>query len=166
MKKNIQILNPKEIEQKINRLAWEIYENNIEEKEIIIIGLADRGIIIAEKITKYLTEISSLQVLLGEIILNKNNPLKEIHFTLEESQINNKVVILVDDVLKSGRTLIYAARYLLNTSLKKLSTVVLIDRKHNNYPIKADFSGLSLSTTLQEYVKVELHGNNRGAYLS
>ena len=86
--------------------------------------------------------------------------------SLEEKEYAQKVVILVDDVLNSGKTLIYAAKHFLTTPLKKLSTLVLVDRNHNRYPIKADYVGLSLATTLQEYINVELKGANKGVYLS
>lgn len=166
MNKTIRILNANEIEQKITRLAWEIYENNLEERQIIIVGLADRGIVIGRRIAKHVTKISPIQVLLGKIVLDKDKPSNKVLFDLKPSDISKKVVILVDDVLNSGQTLMYGAKYLLDTPLKKLSIAVLVNRRHNSYPIKADFSGLSLSTTLQEYVTVKLSGKNQGAYLS
>ena len=85
---------------------------------------------------------------------------------MEEKEYVKKVVILVDDVLNSGKTLMYAAKHFLTTPLNKLSTLVLVDRNHNRYPIKADYVGLSLATTLQEYINVELKGANKGVYLS
>ena len=85
---------------------------------------------------------------------------------MEVKEYANKVVILVDDVLNSGKTLMYAAKHFLTTRLTSLSIMVLVDRNHNRYPIKADYVGLSLATTLQEYINVELKGTNKGVYLS
>ena len=97
----------------------------------------------------------------------KDNPYnKRVSLNLEEKQYANKVVILVDDVLNSGKTLMYAAKHFLTTPLKRLAVMVLVDRNHNRYPIKADYVGLSLATTLQEYINVELKGANKGVYLS
>ena len=86
--------------------------------------------------------------------------------TLDEVDYSNKVVVLIDDVLNSGKTLMYAAKHFLTTPILKLSTVVLVDRTHNRFPIKADYVGLSLATTLNEYVNVKLDGEEQGIYLS
>ncbi|MEE2931543.1 MAG: phosphoribosyltransferase family protein [Bacteroidota bacterium] len=167
MTKSIQILNKTQVEQKLNRLAWQIYENNLEEEYIVIIGIEKRGVILARKIMKYLKEISSLKITLGVIKFDKSNPYEsEVELSLKEDEFLNQVVILIDDVLNSGQTLMYATKYFLDTPLRKISTVVLIDRNHNRYPIKADFKGLSLSTTLQEYITVKLSSKDIGVYLA
>ncbi len=151
------ILNSKQIEQKINRLAYEIVENNYTEKEIIIAGISKNGYLFAKRLNAVLQKISSIKTQLIEIVIDKENPLsKEIKISLSEKELKNKVVILADDVLNSGKTLIFGAKPFLVSPLKRLTTVVLVDRGHNRYPIKADFVGLSLSTTLQEHITVEL----------
>lgn len=151
------ILNSKQIEQKINRLAYEIVENNYTEKEIIIAGISKNGYLFAKRLNTVLQKISSIKTQLIEIVIDKENPLsKEIKISLSEKELKNKVVILADDVLNSGKTLIFGAKPFLVSPLKRLTTVVLVDRGHNRYPIKADFVGLSLSTTLQEHITVEL----------
>lgn len=151
------ILNNQQIQQKINRIAYELYENNYGEKEIVIAGIAANGFILANYIATVLKSISPIKIKLIEIVLNKKNPLAtEIKVALSEKELQNKVVILVDDVLNSGRTLLFGAKPFLNYPIKRLSTVVLVDRGHNQYPIKADFVGLSLSTTLQEHITVDL----------
>ena len=151
------ILNTKQIQQKINRIAYEIYENNYDEKEIIIAGIATNGYLLAKRIVDVLKTISPLNTKLIEIVLDKKDPLsKEIKINLTDKELKNKVIILVDDVLNSGKTLIFGAKPLLNTPIKRLTTAILVDRGHNRYPIKADFVGLSLSTTLQEHITVEL----------
>ena len=160
------VLNKQQLQQKIDRLAWQIYEQNYKEKEIIIAGIANRGVLIAKKIAKKLTEISAIKVKLATIKLDKDNPFyKDIEVDISEKDYKNKVLILVDDVLNSGKTLMYGAKYFLSVPLKKLSTIVLVDRNHNRFPIKADFVGLSLSTTLKEHISVELE-KNVGVYLS
>ena len=160
------VLNKQQLQQKIDRLAWQIYEQNYKEKEIIIAGIANRGVLIAKKIAKKLTEISAIKVKLATIKVDKDNPFyKDIEVDISEKEYKNKVLILVDDVLNSGKTLIYGAKYFLSVPLKRLSTLVLVDRNHNRFPIKADFVGLSLSTTLKEHISVELE-KNVGVYLS
>ena len=167
MKKSIQILNKDQVEQKLNRLAWQIYENNLKEKEIVIIGIEKRGVILARKIMEYLQDITSFNIVFGVIDINKLEPYKnQVRLSLNSNEFINKTVIIIDDVLNSGQTLIYATKYFLDWSVKKISTVVLIDRSHNRYPIKADFTGLSLSTTLQEYINVKLSAQDQGVYLT
>ncbi|MBK7182296.1 MAG: phosphoribosyltransferase [Bacteroidetes bacterium] len=161
------ILNNKQIEQKINRIAYEIYENNYGEKEIIIAGIVGNGFTLAEKINTVIKKISPIKTKLIEIKINKENPAeKEIKIALTDKDLKNKVIILVDDVLNSGKTLIFGAKPFLITPVKRLTTAVLVDRGHNRYPIKADFVGLSLSTTLQEHISVELKKGKEAAYLS
>ena len=159
------VLNKEQLAQKVDRLAWQIYEQNYKEKEIIIAGIASRGVLISKRIAKKLTEISTIKLKLATIRLDKENPYNDIDVDISEKEYKDKVLILVDDVLNSGKTLMYGAHYFLSVPLKKLSTVVLIDRNHNRFPIKADFVGLSLSTTLKEHISVELE-KNEGVYLS
>ena len=160
------VLDKKQLQQKLNRLAWQIYEQNHKEKEIIIAGIVDRGVLLAKKIVEKLREISDIKVKLATIKVDKDNPFyKDIEVDISEKDYKNKVLILVDDVLSSGKTLMYGAKYFLSVPLKKLSTIVLVDRNHNRFPIKADFVGVSLSTTLKEHISVELE-KNVGVYLS
>ena len=160
------VLNKQQVQQKIDRLAWQIYEQNYKEKEIIIAGIANRGMIIAKKISEKLNKISSIKIKLATIKIDKENPYnKDIEVNINEKEYKNKVLILVDDVLNSGKTLMYGTKYFLSVPLKKLSSIVLVDRNHNRFPIKADFVGLSLSTTLKEHISVELE-QNEGVYLS
>ena len=165
MRKSL-VLNKEQIQQKIDRLAWQIYEQNYKEKEIIITGIARRGVLVAQKIADKLMDISSIKVKLSTVRLDKDNPYeKEIEVDITEDEFKDKVLILVDDVLNSGKTLIYGTKYFLSVPIKRLSTVVLVDRNHNHFPIKADFVGLSLSTTLKEHISVEIE-KNIGVYLS
>jgi pyrimidine operon attenuation protein / uracil phosphoribosyltransferase len=162
------ILNSKQIGQKINRIAYEIYENNYDEKEIVIAGIAKNGFLLAAKIAEVLQNISKIKVQLIEITLDKENPFSsDLKLKLTDKELKNKVIILVDDVLNSGKTLIFGAKLFLNSPVKRLTTAVLVDRGHNRYPIKADVVGLSLSTTLQEHITVELNKKGKETvYLS
>jgi pyrimidine operon attenuation protein/uracil phosphoribosyltransferase len=161
------ILNSKQIEQKTNRIAYQIYENNHDEKEIIIAGIAGNGYLFAQRLADTVKKISPLKVNLIEISVNKKNPLaSEITIALSEKELTNKVIILVDDVLNSGKTLIFGAKPFLVAPVKRLTTAILVDRGHNRYPIKADLVGLSLSTTLHEHISVELIKGEEGVYLS
>ena len=162
------ILNSKQIEQKINRIAYEIYENNYDEKDIVIAGIGGNGYLLAERIVEVLESISPLKVEMIEIVIDKKNPLaKDIKVSMTDEQLKNKVIILVDDVLNSGKTLIFGAKPFLSMPVKRLTTAILVDRGHNRYPIKADFVGLSLSTTLQEHITVEINEKGKEVvYLS
>jgi pyrimidine operon attenuation protein/uracil phosphoribosyltransferase len=161
------ILNIQEINQKLKRLAWQVYEKNSAEKEIIVVGISERGLILAKQLADHIQEISNIKTKISHLELDKDNPYnKEVSLNLKEKEYSNKVVILVDDVLNSGMTLMYAAKHFLTTRLTSLSIMVLVDRNHNRYPIKADYIGLSLATTLQEYINVDLKGADKGVYLS
>jgi len=167
MIKKCKILDDKAINQKIIRLAWQVYEDNLNEDRIIIIGVSGRGEVLASRLSKIISQISSIKTRLGKINLDKDNPYNsEIKVNLDASEYKDEVIILVDDVLNSGKTLMYASKYFLNNTLVKLSTVVLVDRNHNRFPIKADYVGLSLATTLQEYITVVLNGKDQAVYLS
>jgi pyrimidine operon attenuation protein/uracil phosphoribosyltransferase len=166
MVKKSKILGAKDITQKINRLAWQIYENNSMESSIVIIGISGRGEVLASKLSKVIRKISNIKTKLGVIQFDKDSPYNsEVKIDLDVSDYSNKVIILVDDVLNSGKTLMYASKYFLNTPLAKLSTAVLIYRTHNRFPIKADYIGLSLATTLHEYILVVLDSDEQGVYL-
>ena len=166
MSKNI-ILTDQEIKHKTKRIAYQIYETFIEEQEVVLAGIADNGYVFAEKIAQELSSISNLKVLLCEVQVNKQNPKQAIQTSLTADQYANKGLILIDDVLNSGTTLIYAVKHFLDVPLKKFKTAVLVDRNHKKYPVKADFKGISLSTSLLEHVRVEFdQDNNSYAWLS
>jgi len=161
------ILNPKKVQQKIARIAHQIAEQNFDESELIIIGIKNRGYEIATQLTAILKTIDlDFKVSLLSLTLDKRN-VKDGEVTLSEPLENlaNKNVILVDDVLNSGKTLIYAVKYILNSDLKKLTTAVLVDRRHRKFPIKADLAGLTLSTTILEHISVEFDNGATSVYL-
>lgn len=166
MSKNI-ILTNQEIEHKIKRIAYQIYETFVDDQEIVIAGIAANGFVFAKKIAKELESISTLKISLCEVQINKQNPELPITTSLPKEQYTNKGLILVDDVLNSGTTLIYGIRHFLDVPLKKFKTAVLVDRNHKKYPVKADFKGISLSTSLLEHVQIVFDENgNNYAYLS
>ena len=153
------VLNATQVSQKIDRLAFEIHENTYTEKEIIIAGIAGNGFKLAELLAQRLANFSDIKVNLVSVNVNKKDPLAvDASVALEKADAEDKVVILVDDVLNSGKTLIYGIRHFLQVRLKALRTVALIDRDHKRFPVKADYVGLVLSTTLQEHIRVELEG--------
>ncbi len=166
MNKNV-ILSHEEIQHTIKRIAYQIYETFVDEEEIVIAGIKSNGYVLAHKITDVLKTISPLKVTLCEVNINKQNPQLTITTSLSKEQYSNKGLILVDDVLNSGTTLIYAVRHFLDVPLKKFKTAVLVNRNHKKYPVKADFKGISLSTSSLEHVQVVFDDNGKNyAYLS
>lgn len=157
LKDNV-ILNHKEIQHKIKRIAFQIYENNVDESEVIIAGIGNNGFTFAKKLKAVLEKISDIKPTLCKVIIDKKNPLSEISTSLKPEEYTNKSVVLVDDVLNSGTTLIYSVKHFLNVPLKQFKTAVLVNRNHKKYPVKADFKGISLSTSLHEHVEVDLKG--------
>ena len=111
---------------------------------------------------KYMTydlNISNLNIKLCSLKIDKKNPLNNISTSLNSSEYKNKSIVVVDDVLNSGSTLMYAVKHFLDTELRQLKTAVLVDRNHKKFPIKADFKGVSLSTSIQNHVKVQFDKN-------
>lgn len=164
MSQNI-ILNHQEIEHKIRRIAYQIFETFVDEDEIILAGITKNGFILAIKITKVLNDISKIKITLCEVSVDKQNPFNPISTSIPKEAYSNKNIILVDDVLNSGSTLIYGVKHFLEVPIKKFKTVVLVDRNHKRFPVKADFKGISLSTSFKEHVNVVFEENNNYAFL-
>jgi pyrimidine operon attenuation protein/uracil phosphoribosyltransferase len=159
------ILDNAQINQKIKRIAYQIYESNSSEKEVIIAGIIGNGFIFSKKIAAVLEEISTLKVTLCEVVIDKKKPLQPLTTSLAVSEYKNKPLVLVDDVLNSGTTLIYGIKHFLEVPLKRFKTAVLVNRNHKKYPVKADFKGISLSTSIKEHVQVEFNEKEAIAYL-
>jgi pyrimidine operon attenuation protein/uracil phosphoribosyltransferase len=159
------ILNQLQISQKIRRIAYQIYETNSSEEEIVLAGIIGNGFIFAEKLLEVLNEISTLNVILCKVNIDKKNPLNLITTSLDVEEYRNKSLVLVDDVLSSGTTLIYGIKHFLNVPLKKFKTAVLVNRNHKKYPVKADFKGISLSTSVKEHIQVEFSNERSIAFL-
>jgi len=159
------ILNTNQIKKIVKRIAYQIHENNLEYPEIILIGVHKNGYTLAEKINKELKQISKSNIKLVSIKINKKNPLEEIELDCKKEYLKSKVIVLVDDVLHTGKTLIYCVKHLLEITPKNFNSVVLIDRNHKKFPIKVDFKGISLSTFISDHVEVVFEDNNSYAFI-
>jgi len=156
--KNNIILTHQEINHKIKRIAYQIYENNVNETEIILAGIDKNGYILAKKLKSVLSKISTIEPKLCKVSIDKKNPRSIISTSLSVEEYSNKSVVLIDDVLNSGTTLVYGVKHFLDVPLKQFNTAVLVNRNHKKYPVKADFKGISLSTSLHEHIDVNLEG--------
>lgn len=154
------------IKHSTRRIAYQIYETNFNHKSIYMIGVAKSGVLFAKSIITVLKEISDLDIHFIQLEINKKDPHLPIKTSEDLSVLKNQSVVLVDDVLNTGSTLIYAVKHLLEVPLKQLKTAVLVNRNHKNYPIKADFKGISLSTSINEHIEVNLNPKSEGVYLN
>lgn len=159
------ILNKTEIAHKIKRMAYQIYEANVTEDVVIIAGIKENGYILAKKLKTMVEKISPIQVLLCEVKIDKKNPRAQITTSIPTEKYQDHSLVLVDDVLHSGTTLIYGVKHFLEVPLKQFKTAVLVDRNHKKYPVKADYKGISLSTSISENVIVIFEKNNDRAIL-
>jgi pyrimidine operon attenuation protein/uracil phosphoribosyltransferase len=158
----LKILDTTHIHQKLNRLAFEVIENNFDEKELFVVGIDGNGYKVATEIAERLKSISKIKITLGKIKIDKNKPWEGTPVVdFKENNFTNKTIILVDDVLNSGKTLMYAVRLFLDKPVKKINTVILVDRSHSRFPVRADFVGLTLSTTLHEMVETDFSKKNK-----
>ncbi|WP_409035035.1 phosphoribosyltransferase family protein [Mucilaginibacter sp. X4EP1] len=165
--KHLLILNQQQIQQKIDRIAYQILEDNFDEEEILIAGILPSGNKIAHRIKSILDEIAPFKSKFIGIELDKQSSSLKATIDFDVKDCSNKVVILVDDVLNSGKTLAYGFGVFRDVPLKKLRTAVLIDRNHKKFPMITDFAGIALSTVLKEHVDVILdeEGEDDGVYL-
>ena len=158
------ILSKEVAEKKLRRMAYEILENNIDEKEFILAGIRESGSVVARVIQKMFSEISSIKTELITITLDKKQP-KDVSLS-KTFDFNNRVIIVIDDVSNSGKTLLYALKPFIAFHPKKIQTLVLVERTHTSFPVRPDYVGLSLATTIQEHIFVEVSGETvAGAYL-
>lgn len=164
---NILIINHEKTVKILTRMAYQILENNLEEKELIIAGIHGRGFSVARMLAAKLGEISPIKISLHELKLDKDQPRAD-EITMEpDTKVKGKTVVIVDDVLNSGRTLIYSFMPFLTHGVKNIQTAVLIDRNHKCFPVAADYVGMSLATTSQEHVNVEINKQGQvSAYLN
>lgn len=153
------ILNQQQIQQKIDRIAYQVLEDNFDEDEILIAGILPRGNHIAARIKNILDGIAPFKSRLLTIELDKQSSSLNAKINFDIKDCNGKAVILVDDVLNSGKTLAYGFGVFLDVPLKKLRTAVLIDRNHKNFPMTTDYAGMALSTVLKARVDVSLTEN-------
>ena len=159
------ILTKDVAEKKLRRMAFEIVENNVDEKEIVLAGIRESGSVVARVIQKMLAEISAIKTDLITITLDKKKP-AEVSLS-KKIDFNNKIIILIDDVSNSGKTLLYALKPFIEYHPKKIQILVLVERTHTSFPVRPDYVGLSIATTIQEHIFVEVTENEiSGAYLS
>ena len=163
----MKILDERQISQKIKRLAIEILEHNYSEKEIILAGINNNGLGFAKMLHKELKKISEIKFTLSQIMLNPAKPIDAaIELDTDVAELHKKVIIVVDDVANTGRTIFYAFKPLFDILPKKIEVAVLVDRMHKSFPIKVDYVGLSLSTTLQDNINVQiLNTDDKAVYL-
>ena len=162
------ILDQDDVNRKIERISYEILEQNDGEQEIILAGIRQKGFVFAQRLESFLRQTANFSVILTDLQLQKHNPVvSEILMGIDPSSVNNKVVIVCDDVANTGKTLLYAMKPFLDFAPKRIQIAVLIDRQHKVYPVSADFVGLSLSTNMQEHITVEIGtGMEEAVYLS
>lgn len=162
-----QILDGPALLQKIRRIAFQIFENNFEESEIIIAGIVGEGYSLAKLLCQNILEISSIKAQAVAIQLNKEIPYESpVQFDCDKSIFEGKVIIVVDDVLNTGRTFSYSLAPFLSMHVKKIQVAVVVDRNYRKFPISADYIGYQLSTTLSEHVEVVLSDQSKlGVYL-
>ena len=165
MEQRKQIMTAEVANKKLRRMALQVVEQNYDEPQLILIGIKQSGSVIAEKISQYLKEVFSGEVVILELSMDKKNPL---NINIEPSiDLNDKIIILIDDVANSGRTMLYALKPLLNQLPKKIQTLALVERTHKSFPVDVDYVGFSVSTTLDEHILVEVaNGEVTGAWLN
>lgn len=149
---------------KLKRLAFEIVERNYDEQQLFFAGIKENGATVAKILAKEVMNISNIHVELVEITLDKKYP-TEI-FLNREIGFNNQSILLIDDVANSGKTMLYGLKPFLNYQPKKIQTLALVERTHKIFPVQPDYVGLSVATTLEEHIYLEIEGGEvTGAYL-
>jgi len=164
--KGTKIVDAIALQSSIKRIAHQIFESTIDETEIVIVGVGEQGKILSSLLGDALKKIGNSTLVFVNLTLDKTNPLGTIKSSIPLSELKNKSLIIVDDVLNTGSTLMYAVSFFLSIPVKQIKTAVMVNRNHKKFPIKADFKGISLSTSLNEHITVLLEGNEKGVYLS
>lgn len=157
------ILDRARIERKLLRMAWQIWEHNSGRDAVTLIGIADNGVHLAERLAEHLKAISPLAVSILRLDIDKRKPLDSA--IRLSAAIKDKSLVLVDDVANSGKTLLYALKPLMEATPEKILITVLVERKHKSYPVAPDIIGQRVATTLQENIIVSIEGENIEAYL-
>ena len=160
-----EVLNHQQIKKKITRMAYEIYERNLHSNGVVIAGITGMGTILADLLVQELKQISPLQVEEIEVILDKTNIVSEEIELSAEIELSGKTLILVDDVLNTGKTLAYAMKPFLDVEFYKMEIAVLVNRSHGQFPLRPDYTGYELSTTLNEHIKVDFSGDQYSVHL-
>jgi pyrimidine operon attenuation protein / uracil phosphoribosyltransferase len=155
------ILDAAQIKQKIKRMAFEIFEHNFKEKNIVIAGIEGQGYVLAKLLGKEIESVSAIKTFLVKVSIDKDIPQQsEVALDCDIKEIKKKCIILVDDVLNTGRTFAYGLKPFLNVEVKKIEIAVLVNRSHTLFPISPQYTGYELATTLREHVEVVLGKEN------
>jgi pyrimidine operon attenuation protein/uracil phosphoribosyltransferase len=155
------VLDSEQVKQKIKRMAFEIYENNFKESSIILAGIDGQGYLFAQLLSKELGKISPIVPQVVKVSLDKLSPLQsEVELDCELKDLKKKCIVLIDDVLNTGRTLAYGLKPFLTIDVKKIEVAVLVNRSHTQFPILPNYTGFELSTTLRDHVEVKLGKEN------
>lgn len=161
------ILNQFQIEQKTKRIAFEIYESNFKEEALIVAGIYEQGYQFAKELFNELEKISPFNLTLVKIVLDKSAPMQcEVKLDVPVDLLVDKCVVIVDDVLNTGRTMAYGLQPFLNQEIRKLETAVLVNRSHKLFPISANYNGYELSTTIHEHIEVNLKDQEKSVFLT
>lgn len=150
----------------IDRIAYQIYESNFEEDTVFIVGIGKKGKVLSSLIGKSLNSISKIKVEFITLNIDKKNPLNNVNSDKPISILKHSSVVVVDDVLNTGSTLMYAVSYFLKVPVKSIKTAVMVNRNHKKFPVKVDFKGISLATTMNEHISVILDGPDPGIFLT
>lgn len=160
------ILKASQLEQKIKRIAYEMYERNYTEKQLVLVGIKDEGFVFANMLAEHLKKIAPFEIQLAALTLNKAATIQPEVQMEPVFNVSNKVVIVADDVLNTGRTLMFAVSHFLQFPVKKIQTAVIVNRTHRHFPISGDYLGYELGTTFTDHVVVKLSDNEEfGVYL-
>jgi pyrimidine operon attenuation protein/uracil phosphoribosyltransferase len=159
------ILDARQVQQKIKRMAYEIFEHNFKEKIVVIAGIDGQGYILAKLLAREIESISPLEIKLVKVSLDKVAPQQsEVTLDCDLKDLKKKCIVLVDDVLNTGRTFAYGMTPFLTIEVKKIETAVLVNRSHTLFPINPQYTGYELATTIKDHVEVKL-GNETSVYL-
>lgn len=159
MKSKALILNHEQVKQKLQRIAWQIYEAHSHEKELVLIGIKEAGDTIAVMLIEELKKISKLHLFHASVILDKSARLPGNAEIINPEPVAEKPVVLIDDVANSGKTLLMAMLPVASLNPKSITTVVLANRSHYKFPVSANIVGISLSTTLHEHIQFKMDEN-------
>lgn len=166
MSSKTKIVDAAQVKKIIRRMAYQIYERNFDAKDLVLAAITGQGIEVAKQLSEELAQISKIKVETVEVTLNKSNPIIKETFVKPSIKFTGKTVVMVDDVLNTGRTLVYAMMPFLDAKVKSVQVAVLVDRNHPSFPVNADYKGISLQTTLQEHVSVEIEKKKINVYLT
>ena len=161
-----EVMNHKQVGQKITRMAFEIYERNLHAKGgMVVAGITGMGTILGHLIATELRKISPLQVEEVEVILDKQAVSTSEVMLSVDIPLKGKTILLVDDVLNTGKTLVYALKPFLGHEVEKMEIAVLVNRSHGLFPVKPDYTGFELATTFNEHIRVDFSDNSYAVHL-